>query len=125
MSKEKDYSDLCGESWGAGEVQRDAEVALRLIERASLAPPKLAWMIRSSGQTYRDKLDRALQLLPHLTEFLDDAEPPDPDWWRDYFLVTGKHAILSEEGWEPGENKASYLADDPKWKPMDEVNAPA
>jgi len=97
--------------------------ATSLLLRAALYPAKLAYMIRDSRQPVADKAKRAEQLLEHLIEFVDE-EAPDPYWWRDYFVLTGDHMILTEEGWEPGESKAKYQADDPKWEPLDEVNAP-
>lgn len=43
--------------------------------------------------------------------------------WRDYYEFSGLHMILTDEGWEPGEIKQSYLDDDPD-SILDEVNAP-
>jgi len=51
--------------------------------------------------------------------------------WRDYFEFSGKHMILTDEGWESGGLKEEYLEE---WKNnssrwtnpiLDEVNAPA
>jgi hypothetical protein len=51
--------------------------------------------------------------------------------WHDYYEWTGDHMILTDEGWEPGEVKASYeeMAE-AEGLPLssfitDEVNAPA
>lgn len=30
--------------------------------------------------------------------------------WRDYWIYTRQHMILTDEGWEPGEALASYAA---------------
>ena len=70
-----------------------------------------------------DKLEQAMNLLDRAAEaFSDNA--PDPKWFRDYYLLTGDHMILGEEGWEPASSRESYLAEDPEWEPLDEVNAP-
>ncbi len=76
---------------------------------------------------------------------MEAAETPGPDrgWYRDYYLLTGEHMILTDEGWEFGEAKASYeedaredharlvadghasLDDPPPSYIHDELNAPA
>ena len=74
-----------------------------------------------------DRLLMALELLERVVEVLEDT--PDKAWWREYFLLTGRHMILTDEGWEPGSCKKSYL-DDWQENPdfgnpiLDEVNAP-
>lgn len=53
----------------------------------------------------------------------------DLGFWRDYYRFTGCHMILTDEGWESGSAKQSYL-DDWKGVPhcsnpiLEEVNAP-
>ena len=44
--------------------------------------------------------------------------------WRDYYEWTGDHMILTDEGWERGEVKESYLASGDSDAIIDEVNAP-
>jgi len=50
--------------------------------------------------------------------------------WRDYYEWTGEHMILTDESWEPGEVKQSYVEmAEAEGLPMssfiqDEVNAP-
>jgi hypothetical protein len=114
-------SQLCGVI-PCSDDERRSLAATSLLLRAALYPAKLAYMIRESKQPDADKAKRASQLLENLVEFVDE-EAPDPFWWRDYFVLTGEHMVLTEEGWEPGECKAAYLDDDPKWEPLDEVNA--
>ena len=54
----------------------------------------------------------------------------DPGWWRDYYLFTGQHMILTDEGWEDGAAKQSYIdmLKDERYTLddliLDEVNAP-
>ena len=70
--------------------------------------------------------EKALDLLNRAASHMSDIETGPPDnWWKEFFQLTGTHMILTEEGWEDGEAKASYLKDDPEWKPLDEVCAPA
>jgi hypothetical protein len=33
----------------------------------------------------------------------------DPTLWHDYFIYTGDHMILTDEGWEPEESLQSYM----------------
>jgi hypothetical protein len=68
------------------------------------------------------KLTAAMGLLERVATHLDDSQPPDGRWWRDYFVLTGDHMILTDEGWESGDSKESY-ADAPD-SILDEVNAP-
>lgn len=58
-------------------------------------------------------------------EFFSD-NPPDSQWFRDYYLIKGEHVILTDEGWVPGETLEQERKDmdDPDWQPDDEVNAP-
>ena len=70
-----------------------------------------------------EKLTLALELLSEV----ENAEQPAPNetWYPRYFRLTGEHRILTEEGWQPGEVKASVLADWGEEAVLDEVNAPA
>jgi hypothetical protein len=68
------------------------------------------------------KLEKAMNLLDRAAEAHEAA--PDAQWFKEYFLLGGQHMILTDEGWESGEAKEYYLADDPDWEPLDEVNAP-
>lgn len=105
-------------------VKEKSELAIALIERAAPEVPKFAAMLRTqSGLPDEQKYNRAMTVLEHLGELFEHA--PDPQWWRDFHLLTGQHMILWEEGWEPGECKAAYLAEDPKWEPLDEINIPS
>jgi hypothetical protein len=55
---------------------------------------------------------------------------PGVKLWRDYYEWTGEHMILTDEGWEPGEVKQSYVdMAEAEGLPLssfiqDEVNAP-
>lgn len=73
----------------------------------------------------KEQLAPVIPLLERAAEFCSD-NPPDKDWFRDYFLFTGDHMILTDEGWEPG-NLIEQIRkdnDDPEWEPDDEINAP-
>lgn len=53
--------------------------------------------------------DEALRLLDEAAEHMGDAETaPNGTWWKRYFLLTGSHMILTDEGWESGSGKAEY-----------------
>lgn len=45
--------------------------------------------------------------------------------WRDFYEYTGDHMILTDEGWEPGEVKQSYIDEVGPEAIQDEVNAPS
>lgn len=103
--------------------QQKAELACRLMERATGCVARMAGLIRHSRQRPANKLNRAMTALEHLLDMVDE-EAPDAEWWPDYYKLTGQHMILTEEGWEPGEHAKYYLESDPKWEPLDEVNQP-
>ena len=65
---------------------------------------------------------KAMDLLDRAAAHMADRSAPDSEWWKEYFLLTGEHMVLTDEGWEPGEVKGSYLQEDPTWTPLDEVN---
>lgn len=48
----------------------------------------------------------------------------DPNLWRDYYDYSGNHMILTDEGWEPGEAKQSYIDEGHAGEIIDEVNTP-
>jgi hypothetical protein len=75
----------------------------------------------------KEDFNRTLDLLKRAANyFTDDA--PDANWFKDLYLLTGKHMVLTGEGWCEGECKASLLKDYPNEKYediiLDEVNAP-
>jgi hypothetical protein len=45
--------------------------------------------------------------------------------WREYYEFIGEHMILTDEGWESGEMKQSYLDEYGPKSILNEVNAPA
>jgi hypothetical protein len=98
----------------------DAELACRLIERATYKIPQAADDLRRCTYvTDEQKLARAMEYLEALATVLDERAP-DEDWWGDYFSLTGQHMVLTEEGWEPAEPVKA----DPEIEILDEVNAP-
>lgn len=74
-------------------------------------------------------LEIALALLDRAAARLCDDRAPDTTWWRELFVLTRQHMILTDEGWEPGENRWTYLEEweqHPNWANpiLDEVNGP-
>ncbi len=66
------------------------------------------------------------QLLAGLAVVADlrGEDPPDKDWFRQYFLLTGDHMVLTEEGWIPAAcNTKAFTGFDPA-EVLEEVNAP-
>lgn len=77
--------------------------------------------------TAEHKLEEVMSLLHRAAEYME-SQAPDEMWWREYFLLTGEHMILTDEGWESASVKESYEREAAEhgesWKPLDEVNAP-
>ena len=70
----------------------------------------------------KQKLETAMKLLDRAANRLADDTAPDTEWWKDLFLLTGEHMILTEEGWEPGSGKSLYVENEQEI--LDEVNVP-
>lgn len=102
----------------------DAEKAITLIERASYKIPQFADQIRKSGLPSEAQKSRALQVLEHLVECMDEIAP-DHAWWRDYHQLSGEHWVLTEEGWMPARFNTMENAGEEPLEVLDEVNAPA
>lgn len=60
-----------------------------------------------------DLLERVLPMLEH--------SAPDKTWFKDFFALTGEHAILTDEGWQTDVTRDDFENDEI----LDEVNAPA
>lgn len=69
---------------------------------------------------------KAMSLLTQLINHRADNEysMPTPEFLKEYFLLSGEHMILTEDGWEPGSGKESYPDDGLSPELLDEVNAP-
>jgi hypothetical protein len=61
------------------------------------------------NETTEKKLETALDLLNRAASRLADESAPDPTWWPNLFALTGEHMILTDEGWESGDSKQSYI----------------
>lgn len=81
--------------------------------------------LMASVKTAEDLLERAATLME------DRLITSDVNWWREYFIFTGEHMILTDEGWVEGRDKPLYAAQAAEDEiPMsdlvlDEVNVPA
>lgn len=73
--------------------------------------------------TNDEKLDFAMDLLDRVDK--NETDPPDATWYRDYYVLTGAHMILTDEGWTPGDCKQGLIEDYDESAILDEVNAPA
>lgn len=81
------------------------------------------------------KTGEAMRLLVRAADYFSSAETtPDKDWFKDFYLLTGEHMVLTDEGWEFGASKEDIIAwaeedarrsgveyEDPI---LDEINAP-
>jgi hypothetical protein len=64
-------------------------------------------------------------LLGRAADLLDDVPTQgDPTFWQDFYTHTGQHMICTNEGWEPGEAKQSYIDAGHGAEILFEVNAP-
>jgi len=78
---------------------------------------------KESDMTTDEKLAKAMDLLERAHDrFADDESAPDARWFRDYFGLTGDHAVLTEDGWSLGSEKADLVSMGVEI--LDEVNAP-
>lgn len=57
--------------------------------------------------TTDEKLAKAMDLLGRAVA--TEMMAPDPTWFREFFLLSGDHMILTDEGWESGDVKQEYL----------------
>lgn len=56
-------------------------------------------------------------------DFVNDRAP-DKGWFKDFYLLTGDHMQLTDEGWVPAHmNTKEYTGYEPA-EVLDEVNAP-
>lgn len=76
----------------------------------------------SKGITPMNLLERFIELYGEVPLEGSMVEP-GYQLWHDYYGFSGDHMVLTDEGWEPGEVKQSYLDVDPD-AILDEVNAP-
>jgi hypothetical protein len=103
-------------------IEQKAALAISLMDRASDQIHKVADMMRPMTYGADSTLKRSLELLDSI-HCLIDEHAPDGKWFKDYFTLTGDHMVLTEEGWELGEDIYAEL---PANRPeiLDEVNAP-
>lgn len=105
-----------------------AAMAIGLIERCSTIPETFANSIRSgvwyTSEKTHDQLiiDRSIQFVDAISEFLDEA--PDDNFFRDLFVLTGDHMVLTEEGWITAESNTDEETNGEPSEVLDEVNAP-
>jgi hypothetical protein len=79
--------------------------------------------MKTEVETVTDLLDRFVEVYGEVP-LRGSMQEPGMQLWRDYYAWTGDHMILSDEGWEPGEVKQSYLNEYGPDAILDEVNAP-
>jgi hypothetical protein len=75
------------------------------------------------GTSHSDLLQRFAELYGEVPLTRERIEP-GRKLWRDYYESTGEHMILTDEGWEPGEVKESYIDEIGPEAILDEVNCP-
>lgn len=74
------------------------------------------------AETDETKLRYALECI--MSIFWEFAPKNDLDWYYDYYLITGDHMHLTEEGWMPAEmNTFEYTGYEPV-EVLWEVNKP-
>lgn len=103
-----------------------ANLAIDLIRRGLSEVEK--WPARLCRDEYPSRLgesmrwQKAKEVLDDFANLMDE-HGPDPEWYRDFCLLSGDHYQLTEEGWEPALDLAGSGDDPPEI--MDEVNVPA
>lgn len=106
------------------------ESACSLIERALAGTFRQLGDIRSgtpyqlAGESRLDARQRlAMHMLSHLEELWKDVSP-DGEWYREFYLLTGDHMQLTEEGWIPADQNTFEATGAAPMEVLDEVNAP-
>lgn len=95
------------------QAARDLLLTADLLRRAKIAQSTID----------RNYSADCLRAMLEVVADLNDAGP-DENWFRDYYLITGEHMQLTEEGWVPAEmNTREYTGEDPA-EILDEVNTP-
>lgn len=70
----------------------------------------------------KERLDKAMNLLGRAVGY--EAIPPDREWWKDYFTLTGEHMVLIEDsGWITAANY-QQIDDQDKPRILDEIKPP-
>lgn len=116
-------------------IEETTRLAIDMLRRCEGQIDRLADDIESSEATIETDANkqwqckRALEAVKALANHVIDGErPPDNNWWRDYFRLSGDHVVLTEEGWEP----ASIYKSQPELRAemaasggfLEELNAP-
>jgi hypothetical protein len=110
--------------------EEKAELAIGLIERLAPAIPAFVKAMRESGgwsegkTVAQSKIDRASGVLNSILDAEMFEQGPDPEWWRDYFLLTGEHMVCGEYGWMPASHNTREVTGEDPEEIFDEVNAP-
>lgn len=87
-------------------AEEKCTLALSLLRRCGGVCEKLADNLAKSASHTEGKsvletrLDAAERYLEHAYELVGEFGP-DTEFWRDAYLLDGRHAVLTEEGWEP------------------------
>lgn len=74
--------------------------------------------------TTKQKLEKAMDLLNRV-EAGEAIVHRDFNWYRDFYLLTGDHMVRTDEGWEDGDGKQTYIDSGDEDAILEEVNAPA
>lgn len=124
------YVDLLDRMEAQGKHEMTTEekrdLAISLIRRSIPAIEDLAANIEKSQHAYTGKtlaesqLEWAERELEHVYELVGELCPHDVDFWRDSYRLAGKHAVLTDEGWEPFDDPTAFEG----IEILDEVNAP-
>lgn len=69
-----------------------------------------------------ERIGEPLDLVKRAADHCSD-NPPDREWFRDLYLITGDHMVLTDEGWEPGNVKDELIKEYGADAILDEVNA--
>jgi len=142
-------NELCGGSEAAQEIIEAKLYALLAAQAPADAPPngygkmvngvftllqpeevRAQWdgLVTNAVAAERERCAKLMNLLERAAKWMEGA--PDKVWWREYFLLTGEHMILTEEGWEAGtlkweyEQQAKADGEDIEDWILDEVNGP-
>lgn len=92
-----------------------------LVEMAEWEASQHPTMLSGEATKLLDRFVRLYGESPLVGSMIE----PGMKLWRDYYEYTGEHMILTDEGWEPGSVKKSYIDEFGPEAILDEVNAPS
>lgn len=109
-----------------GSIQIEQRDLKEMVERGLIAVGNAGFLhlLNEGGVVLTgacNRFGKAMNLLERAARRFENEEP-DENWHRDLYLLTGEHAVLTDEGWSAGAEKDARKR--AGHDILDEVNAP-